>query len=60
MPSELFAEMQARAKDLFSQNALLLMWYHQNPNEIALHLDDEVSQMDLSRATEKADRLKIV
>ena len=57
MPSELFAEMQARAKGLFSHNALLLMWYRQLPNEIALHLDDEVSQMDPSRATEKADRL---
>ena len=29
----------------------------QLPNEIALYLDDEIFQMDTSRATEKVDRL---
>ena len=33
------------------------MWYRQVSNEIALHFDDEVSQMDPSRTTEKADWL---
>ena len=49
--------MQARAKDFFSQNALLPMWYGQLSNEIVLHLDDKVTQMDISHATEKANRL---
>ena len=49
--------MQARATDLFSQNALLPMWYGQLSNEIVLHLDDKVFQMDLAHANEKANRL---
>ncbi|CAB0039228.1 unnamed protein product [Trichogramma brassicae] len=56
-PSEFFAELQGLAGTNMPAKTLLLFWYSQLPQSIALHLDEEIRRGDSTKAVEKADRM---